>query len=151
MGSAERRLRMDAAVFVVHELAHARAALAAAAASGRRVVLLTPPDAAVYLGLRWMPALAVAARAENPAAIARTAVDCGDRLALALEALRHGAEIVLFSGPVEEADRLLPAASAAGAELWRSRPPALDLRAVPPEKAMVACREWIERHGAVLK
>ncbi|HSD34571.1 MAG TPA: hypothetical protein VLE26_04060 [Alphaproteobacteria bacterium] len=142
---------MNDPVFVVHELAHARAALAAAADTGRRVVLLSPPDAAVYLGLRWMPALAAAARSEFPNAVAGTALDCGDRLALALEALRHGAEIVLFTGPKEEAERLRPATTAAGADLWRSRPPALDLGTVPTEQAMIACREWIDRLGAVLK
>ena len=138
---------MNVAVFVVHELAHARAALVAAAESGRRVVLLSPPDGVVYLGLRWMAALTAAVRSEFPAAVASTALDCGDRLALALEAVRRGSRIVLFTGPGEEADRLLAATRAAGAELWRSRPPALDLSTVAAEKALIACRDWIEHHG----
>ena len=138
-------------VFVIHELAHARAALAAAAESGRGVVLLSPPDGVVYLGWRWMPTLVAAVRPEFPTAVARAALDCGDRMALALEALRHGAEIVLFTGPGEEADHLIAAAQSAGAELWRSRPPALDLAAIPTERALIACCDWIAHHGPTLK
>jgi hypothetical protein len=126
---------------VIHELAHARAALAAAAASGKPVELWSARGAAAAAGAGWFDAvirLAVDGQADAPV----TAVlDCHDRADLVQAALRQGLPHVYYSGPEAVARRLADIAGQLGATLHRKRPPALDL--LYCDNAEAACRKWL--------
>jgi len=114
-------------VFVVHSLAHLRAALAAGEASGRKVVALSAPAATAYAGPEWFPALIRQARAETPAADLTAILDCGDRAGDVMAALKAGATCIVFTGHPDAGRRLAAIAAQTGARILRSRPPAFDL------------------------
>ncbi len=80
--------------FVVHNLDHARAALAAAAETGRRVRLESAPGAAGQGGVAWFNAVIALARAEFPTAKAEAVLDCGTDAGRALGAIRERAEAI---------------------------------------------------------
>lgn len=78
---------------IFHDLADARAALAAHE-SPAALVLQTAPGVAAYAGVGYLMAVIEQAGADRRAAI----IDCGDDPGLALAALRTGWKNVLFSG-----------------------------------------------------
>jgi hypothetical protein len=94
----------------VHDLAQARAALAAAAASGVEIELWSVPGAAGYAGIGYLRALGAAAGCE-------LVIDCGDDPGLVMAALRVGCRRLAFTGPPRVAARLADMASQAGADL----------------------------------
>lgn len=127
---------------VIHELAHACAALAAAK-SGTGVELWSAAGAAVYAGAGWFDALIRHAARENPGAGFVAVIDCGDRADLVLAALRQGLRHVCFRGSKAVAVRLADVARQQGATLHRRRPVALDLLHV--KDPLAACRDWFGR------
>ena len=133
-GRGRRLFRRDAlnrpapAVFVVHSLIQAIAALEAAAAAERDIVLLSAPDAGIYAGPGWFRAVVDAAHAAVPAARFSAILDCGDDAGAAQGALRTGLDTVIFTGRAEVTERLAGIAAAKGARVLTSRPAdALDL------------------------
>jgi hypothetical protein len=132
---------------VVHSLAHAVAALRAAAEAGRPVLLLSAVDAGLSSGAGWWREVIAAARASVPAAPgvvqAEALLDCGDDAGAAQAALRSGVEAIVFSGPVEVAERLADIARRHGRRVLTERPfPALDLGDdffAPPEALRRRC------------
>jgi hypothetical protein len=133
-GRGRRPFRRDAlngsapAVFVVHSLIQAVAALEAAAAVGRDITLLSAPDAGIYAGPGWFKAVVEAARAAVPVARFAAILDCGDDAGAAQGALRAGLETVIFTGRTDVAERLAGIATAKGARVLTTRPSdALDL------------------------
>jgi len=132
---------MKGRAVVIHELAHARAALAAAAALGVPVALWSAPGAAAYAGAGWFDAVLRAAGNQVPAAVFIGVLDCDDRADLVQAALRQGLTHVHFRGAKAVAARLADIARQGGAALYRKRPRALDLsdRADPE----AACRAWL--------
>ena len=134
-GRGRRPIRRDALsrsghdpVFVVHSLAHAVAALTAAAEVGRSVVLLSAPGAGLYAGPGWWRALVDAARAAVPSAKSAAILDCADDAGAAQGAIRGGAEVIVFAGRADVAERLADIAGQRGLEIVTVRPAAtLDL------------------------
>jgi fructose/tagatose bisphosphate aldolase len=108
---------------VVHSLAAARAALAAAKAEGARAVMLVSPrDAAAYMGVGFFAALADAARAEFPEIAIEAAMDCGDDPGWALSALRMGFNAVVLRGNPRARTRVAAIARMVGARVLRGPP-----------------------------
>mgnify|MGYP001302381935 CR=1 FL=1 len=107
-------------VAVVGSLAEARAVLAEA--PGRPVLLVSPPNAAAYLGVGYFQAVVEAARGEFPGAAIEAVVDCGDKPGFALSALRAGFATVVLRGDPRMRARVAAIARAMGARLL-ARPP----------------------------
>ena len=107
-------------VAVVGSLPEARAALAEAA--GRAVVLVSPPNAAAYLGVGYFRALVEAARAEFPELSVEGVMDCGAAPGFALSALRTGFRTIVLRGDPRARARVAAIARAGGATLL-TRPP----------------------------
>jgi hypothetical protein len=120
----------DAAVIVVHTLAHVVGALRAAGRIRYAVSLISAPDAGVYAGPGWFKALVEAARETVPVARFSAVLDCGDRPGAALAAIRTELEAVIFTGRADVAARLADIAHQHGVRLFTERPAAdLDLGA----------------------
>jgi hypothetical protein len=136
-------LPMAARAVVVHDLDQARTVAAAAVELGAPVLILTPEQSAAALGILWTQELAAHLRREFPGADLVVAFDCGDRTALAHEALRAGAEAVCFTGPEDQARRLAEVAAALGRTFLAARPPALDLSRLSPKGRAAAAKAWI--------
>jgi len=132
---------MTGRAVIIHELAHARAALAAAAALGTGVALWSAPGAAAAAGAGWFDAVVRLAAAGQPDAAVTAVLDCHDRADLAQAALRQGVPHVCYSGPTAAARRLADIAEQYGATLHRRRPPALDLLYCDAPES--ACRKWL--------
>ena len=130
---------------VIHDLAQAKAALAAAAACGRPVTLVSAPGAAGFAGAPWFLKVVALAAAEQPAATYDAVLDCADRPGHVLAALRQGAEAVRFSGSKATAAKLAAIAEASGARLVTGRIKAHDLRGLADPEA--ACRAWLGNKG----
>jgi len=103
--------------FIVHNLAHAIAALTAAAEADAPVTLLSPPEAAKSLGVGMFLAIIAAARAALPEAKSEAVLDCGDAPGLALGALRAGAEAVTLRASPETRAKVADIAGQTGARL----------------------------------
>jgi hypothetical protein len=71
------------------------------------------------------------------------AFDCGDRAALAHEALRAGAEAICFTGPENETRALAEIAANLGRVLIASRPPAFDMGRISPKRREAAAKAWL--------
>lgn len=130
-----------AIAFVIHDLGHARAALAAAAEFDRPVTLVSASGAASYAGAAWFLRVIARAAAEQPAAKWDAVLDCGDRPGHVLAALRQGATAVRYTGSKATAAKLSAIAARTGARLDTGRLKALDLRAETDPRA--ACRSRI--------
>lgn len=125
---------------IVHDLDHARAAIAAAADLGVAVELWSAAAAAASAGAGWFDAVIRQARRDRPDGDVVAVLDCGDRPDLAQAALRQGLRHICFRGSRSVAGRLADIAAQSGATLHRSRPKALDLLHV--EDPLAACRRW---------
>jgi hypothetical protein len=132
---------MGARAVVIHELAHARAALAAAAALGKPVELWSAPGAAASAGAGWFEAVIRLAVDGHADARVTAVLDCHDRADLVQAALRQGLPHVYSAGPEAVARRLADVAAQFGATLRRKRPPTLDL--LYCDNAEAACRKWL--------
>jgi hypothetical protein len=129
--------------FIVDDLDQARAAAAAAVELETAILLLTRADSAAALGLHWSQELANRLRQEYPQADLLVAFDCGDRAALAHEALRAGAEAICFTGPENETRALAEIAASSGRVLIASRPPAFDMGRISPKRREAAAKAWL--------
>jgi hypothetical protein len=129
--------------FIVDDLEQARAAAAAAVELETAILLLTRADSAAALGLHWSQELANRLRREYPQADLLVAFDCGDRAALAHEALRAGAEAICFTGPENETRALAEIAASLERILIAPRPPALDMGRVSPKRREAAAKAWL--------
>jgi len=134
---------VSAKAVIIHELAHARAALTVAAELGVPVALWSAPGAAAYAGAGWFSAVLKRATAAVPAARFSGVLDCADRADLVQAALRQGLREVCYRGPAGFARRLADIAGQQQATLRRRRPPALDLAIA--RDPLVACRAWLAR------
>jgi hypothetical protein len=128
---------------IVDDLDQARGAATAAVELSLPILLLTPADSAAALGLHWSQELARHLRREYPQADLLVAFDCGDRAALAHEALRAGAEAISFSGPEDQAAALAEVAAALRRQFFAARPPALDLGQISPKRRVAAAKAWL--------
>ena len=108
---------------VVRGLVEGRLALRA----GRPVTLLSAPGAASFGGSASWIALVGTLRAEHPSLGFLDILDCGDAPGRALEALRLGQHILVFTGEASAEQALRERAAALGATVLAERPPALDL------------------------
>jgi hypothetical protein len=126
---------------LVRHLEDAIVAFEVARAVKRPVTLLSPDEAALWLGPGWLVAVAAEAAKAVPGAKCRTLLDCADRPDLAQAALRQGTDAILFTGSPKIAAKLADIAAAYGAVFLRKRPPALELaRARAPADAL---RHWL--------
>lgn len=132
---------MSRRAIIVHDLAQARAALAAANELGIAAELWSAPAAAASAGAGWFDAVIRLAQRDHPAVEVMAVLDCADRADLAQAALRQGLSHVCFRGRKSVADRLADIASQYQATLLRRSPRALDLLYV--EDAPDACRRWL--------
>lgn len=130
-----------ATAIIIHDLEHARAALAAAAAFGRPVILVSAPGAACYAGAAWFLKVVALAAADHPEAEWDAVLDCADHPGHVLAALRQGAKAVRFGGPKRIAAKLVAIAQRDGARVETGRLKAFDLRGEANPRA--ACRSWI--------
>ncbi len=128
---------------VVHEVAQARAALAAAGPRG--VLLLSAPGAVAGMGAAWFRALVLAAAASHPRVRWQAALDCGAAPGHVLGALRMGLRMLVLDPGVPAFAGLAALVAAEGGLLLPARPKALDLGRVdlrrPGGQAMVA--QWL--------
>ncbi len=134
---------MHRPAFIVDDLDQARAAAAAAVELETAILLLTRADSAAALGLHWSQELANRLRREYSQADLLVAFDCGDRAALAHEALRAGAEAICFTGPENETRALAEIAASSGRVLIASRPPAFDMGRISPKRREAAAKAWL--------
>ncbi len=121
-------------IVMVQHLRHALLTARLAKELGREVTLLSPPDAAAYLGPGWMDAIERALEARTGRRLPGV-LDCGRRADLALAALRQGTRAILFRGPAPVAAKLAEIAAQRGATLLRRRPRALDLAGLADAEA----------------
>jgi hypothetical protein len=129
---------------LVRHLEDAIASLQAARAMRRPVTLLSPDEAALWLGPGWLVAIAKEAAKAEPGAKCRTLLDCADRPDLAQAALRQGTDAIIFTGAPKVAAKLADIAAAYGAVFLRKRPAALELaRTRSPADAL---RQWLGRN-----
>ena len=134
---------MTRPAFIIDDLDQARAAAAAAVELNTPILLLTRAENAAALGLYWSEALANLLRREYAQADMLLAFDCGDRAALAHEALRAGAEAICFTGPELEARGLSEVAASLGCTLIAVRPSALDMGRFSPNRRAAAAKAWL--------
>ena len=126
---------------IVHNLDHARAAMAAAAELGVALTLLSPPAAAAYLGAAVFRHMIAEAARDHPGVEFRCVLDCGGDAGLALGALRQGIEVVRLGATKEVRAKVADIAAQSGATLDEEAGPALDLAAVDdPGEAL---RAWL--------
>ena len=136
------------AAFLARDIDAARVGVEAGVEAGASILILTPEDSAAALGVLWSQELAGHLRREFPGADLLVAFDCGERAALAHEALRAGAEAVCFTGPEEQARGLAEVAAALGRGFLSDRPVALDLSRLSPKRRGAAAKAWIGNPGA---
>lgn len=104
------------------DLDSALAAIRLARAERATLVLMSPPDAAAYLGAAYFWALVEAARAEEPSVTVDAVMDCGDGPGWALGALRTGFKTVVLTGNEEARVRVSAIARRLGARVLAQRP-----------------------------
>jgi hypothetical protein len=126
---------------IVHDLEHARAAVAAAAALGIAITLRSPPGAASYLGPSVFRAMIDAARESMPGADVVAVMDCGRDAGWALAALRHGIKRVRVDLPPTTTRRIVDIAGCYGAAIDDDDSAALDLLNCLDPAA--ACQKWL--------
>ena len=125
----------------IHDIDHARAALAAARDTGKRVILLSAPAAAGSVGVGFFAALVRQARHEFPDVTAFAILDCDRAAGRALAALRGGFDGVVYRGGGESLERLHDIAEQANVRLLPARPKSLDL--LDREDAEEAAIAWL--------
>lgn len=136
-----RRQRPLPPAVTVADLPEAVAALEAARALGRPVALLSPPEAALWLGPGWLAAVAKEAAKAVPGVKPVTVLDCADRPDLAQAALRQGTDAIVFTGSKRVAAKLADIARAYGAHFLVKRPRALEIAG--KTDAAAALRQWL--------
>lgn len=128
---------------IVHDLAHALAAMEAASMLGVAVTLRSAPGAADHLGSGAFRAIVDRACEQWPDVSVTAVLDCADAAGHALGALRIGIRVIRFHGHRSVRRKLADIAAQTGARLDRDRRRALDLLDCPDPLA--ACRAWLSR------
>jgi len=114
--------------------------------------LLSPPDAACFLGSAWWRALigqlsepgAMPAPAEAPATTIVDLLDCGAAAGRAMEALRLGCRHLILADACPQRLAVGARAEAVGAKLLAVRPIAFDLpAAIRRRNALPALTAWL--------
>lgn len=103
--------------FVVHELAHATAALDAARRHHVPVMLTSAPGAARSGGAGWWRELIAQARSQAPNAEMTSVLDCADEAGMALAAIRAKVEGIAVKTPDETQRRIADIAEQASVSL----------------------------------
>lgn len=124
---------------VIHGLDHLRAGLRAARGLGGGLTVTTAEGGAGLWGGSVFAAMIRAARAEFPEVALTAVLDCADQPGHALNALRHGARTLRFTGHPKARQALIDM----GAELVDTSEPALDLMGLADPEA--ACRAWLTK------
>jgi len=101
---------------IVHDLAHAKAALEASLQSGVPVTLRTAPDAVRYAGLGYLDAMMNEAAKCVPDAGFDRIIDCGAHAALAHQAMAVHQTDIAFSGPTRVRAKLASVANSGAAQ-----------------------------------
>jgi fructose/tagatose bisphosphate aldolase len=125
----------------IHDITHARAALAAARETGKPVILLSAPAAAGSVGVAFFAALVRQARGEFPDVAAFAILDCDHAAGRALAALRGSFDGVVYRGGGESWERLHDIAEQANVRLLPTRPDSIDL--LECSDAEEAARTWL--------
>ena len=126
---------------VIHDLAHARVALAI----GRPITLLSSPGAALFAGCGWWRAVVERARAEHADTAMEDILDCADAPGLALGALRIGQHLLVLSPNSPGWQSVAAIAASLGGEVLTSRPPALDMA---DRDAVRRLADWLQARTA---
>lgn len=134
---------MSRAIFIVHNIDHARAAAAAAAEQGLPILIRSADGAAAYAGAGWFFHLVDIVRTEYPTADLAASLDCADAPGLALAALRQGLKMIRYRGSRRTAQKVAAIATQYGATMDRQRGRALDL--MEEDDPLSACRERLRR------
>ena len=133
-------------VIIIHNLEHARAALAVAAQCRVPIAIASAPFAAAYAGAAWFRKVvekAVAERPDIPPGSVTAVLDCGDEPGLAVSALRQGIKIINYNGNAASCRKIIAIATEFGAEVWKGKMDSIDLGAV--DNATESCRQWLEK------
>ena len=126
---------------IIHDIAHAEAALTAARELGVDVTLISPPSAATYMGATVFRDIVAGAAEKVPGVQYRAVLDCGDEPGLALGALRHGIRGVRISNGQLLSEKLADIADQRGAFVYTENADELDLMGMSDPVA--ACRTWL--------
>ncbi|MDX1484051.1 MAG: hypothetical protein R3229_06185 [Alphaproteobacteria bacterium] len=139
----------DPPTIIIHNLDHAKGALAAAAEAGVGVRLASAPGAAALGGAAWFVEVIAAARRAHPEAESEAVLDCGAEPGLALAAIRAGAEAIRLKARADVRRRVAAIAAAAGSRLVAAeRGRSLDLLDHGDAQETVAA--WLRRRNARL-
>ncbi len=130
-------------IFIVHDLACARAALRAARAAGGPIVLRSPPGAIHAHGLGFLIALFDETRRAEPDVPHETVIDCDDDAARAHRSLALGQRQVAFRGHPAAKRRLDSVAGQLGATVLKGGIPRGACRLDDPAKAEARAAEHI--------
>ena len=101
-------------IVIVHSLRHAMAAAETAGDCHCPVILCSAPGAAGYGGAAWFLEIVEATSRAHPDVAVTGILDCGQDIAIALEALQAGASWILFQGSPAALAQVEDAARARG-------------------------------------
>ena len=138
---------MTGRAIIVHDLAQARAILAAAEGLSGEVTLASPMDCAVTHGPPWFRLLLAQAASAYPSLRITGILDCADAPGLALAALREGLRhIVLRGGHPKARQAVEHIAEACGGKVYGASLQLIDPEHFPePRDAVLA---WLGRTKA---
>jgi hypothetical protein len=132
-------------VVIVHNLEHAREALAVAVKCKKPIVLQSAPDAIFYAGALYLLKLFEQAQKEYPKADAIFILNCGDARAEAISAMQLGHKHIRSNAEPELREKLADIAAQLGVTVHSGPYETLDLGAVKDAKS--ACRAWLEKNS----
>lgn len=120
---------------IVHNAAHVRLVRETAARLKVAPMLLTPPGAAAYAGVRYLKVLVD--RAPDCAAL----LDCGTEPGFAMAAMRAGWRDIHLAGEQVVLEKIEGMLNQIGGRLHRALPPALDLGSADLPEARLT--DWL--------
>lgn len=126
---------------IIHDLEHAKAALAAAAEMDVDVTLISAPGAVAYLGATVFRDIVAEAARAHPQARYTAVLDCGDEPGLALGAMRHGIQAVRIHNGPELSGKLADIAAQRGVTVYQGGGPEMDMAGMT--NLLGACRAWL--------
>jgi len=129
------------AALVIHDLDHARAALAASSGLGIAVLLVTAPGAARSGGPAYLKAVIDRAAEGFPSSQWSALIDCGDRPGDVFASLDAGWRRLAFTGAPVAGQRLGEIAAGRGASLEHLPASSLDLAFEADPRS--ASRTWL--------
>ncbi|OHC76526.1 MAG: hypothetical protein A3G18_13215 [Rhodospirillales bacterium RIFCSPLOWO2_12_FULL_58_28] len=133
---------MNCRAIIIHNLEHARAAMAVAEKLGVALTLRSAPNAAAYLGAAVFRRIIDEAARTCPDVAFTAVLDCGKAPGQALYALRCGIKGISVDAPAEVLKKIADIAARTGAFIDNGEEEALDL--LLEDDAVMACREWLK-------